>query len=141
VPPTAAVLPGSLAENLAPDAPTDRRRLETARAALVALGDRVLSALPDHAELGPRGRRPSSGEAQRLALARAIASDQPVLLLDEPTANLDADGEARAIALLARISKERTVVLVSHRPGPRAIARTIVDLADVDTRAPLAAVG
>lgn len=122
------VLPGTLAENLAPDAPTDASRIARARAVLASLGDRVLLALADDALLGPRGHRPSSGEAQRLALARALSGDAPVLLLDEPTASLDAAGEALAIAAIracvrgAHEVRARAVVLVSHRPAPLALA-------------------
>lgn len=128
VPAAPPVLPGTLSENLAPDAPDDPARVERARALLRALGDHVLSALPPDALLGPRGHRPSSGEAQRLALARALASDAPVLLLDEPTANLDAVGEARAIEAIRDAARDRVVILVSHRRPPLALAERRVEL-------------
>lgn len=124
------VLPGTLVENLAPDAPTDRARIARARAILRALGDEAISALSDDASLGPRGRKLSSGEAQRLALARALATDLPVLLLDEPTANLDEQGERRAIEVLREAARDRSLVLVTHRPGPRALAAIVVDLGE-----------
>ncbi len=129
VPPSPPVLPGTLAENLAPDAPADRHRIERARDVLRALGDQTLGALGDDARLGPFGHRPSSGEAQRLALARTLAGDALVLLLDEPTAHLDAHSEELAIAELARAARSgRTVIVVTHRPAPRALATRLLSL-------------
>lgn len=140
VPPSPPVLPGTLAENLAPDAPRDAARIARARAYLRELGDRELSSLDDDAMLGPRGLRPSSGEAQRLALARALASPAPVLLLDEPTANLDEEGERRAIEVLRRARATRAILLVTHRPAPRALATTTLDL-DVEETSGQGSVG
>lgn len=129
-PPSPPVLPGTLAENLAPDRPTDVARIERAREVLHALGDRTVVALDDDARVGSRGRALSSGEAQRLSLARALASDAPVLLLDEPTANLDAEGERRAIEAIRRFGAGRAIVLTSHRPAPLALADRVLDLGE-----------
>lgn len=130
VPPSPPILPGTLAENLAPVGAPGR-----ARAILDELGDREMRALPDDTLLGPRGRVPSSGEAQRVALARALATDAPILLLDEPTANLDAEGERRAIAALRRHLGDRCALLVTHRPAPLAIADRVVTLGERVERA------
>jgi ABC-type transport system involved in cytochrome bd biosynthesis fused ATPase/permease subunit len=124
------VLPGTLAENLAPGAANDHERLARAREILRALGDQTVVALADDARLGARGRAVSSGEAQRIALARAIASDAAILLLDEPTANLDAAGEQRAIDVVRAASANRSIVLVSHRSAPLALAARVIDLSE-----------
>ncbi len=130
VPPSPPVLPGTLAENLCPEAPEDEKRVARARAVLAELGEETLLTLSDDALLGPRGHRPSSGEAQRLALARTLAGDAPVVLLDEPTASLDALSESRAIEAIARHCRDRVVVLVTHRPAPLAIATRVLSLDD-----------
>jgi subfamily B ATP-binding cassette protein MsbA len=72
--------------------------------------------------VGDGGRPVSGGERQRIALARALLRAAPVLLLDEPTANLDADSEAAFLRTLVQAARDRTVLLVSHRPAPLAVA-------------------
>ena len=79
-------------------------------------------------ELGERGAGLSVGEAQRLAIARALLRRAPLLLLDEPTAHLDATTEARVIASLAQAVQGRTVILVTHRPAALALADRVVSL-------------
>ncbi|WP_207394070.1 thiol reductant ABC exporter subunit CydD [Actinomadura formosensis] len=73
--------------------------------------------------LGERGSGLSAGQRQRIALARAFLRDAPLLLLDEPTSNLDAESEALVIDAVQRLKTGRTVVLVAHRP-------TLLPLAD-----------
>lgn len=73
--------------------------------------------------LGDRGAGLSAGERQRVALARAFLRDSPLLLLDEPTANLDGQTEHEVLEAVRRLSHGRTVVLVAHRP-------TLLSLAD-----------
>ena len=81
--------------------------------------DRALTALArvglsDRADFHPRDL--SGGEKQRVSIARAVAAEAPVILADEPTANLDSRTGRQIIDLLAELAKEhgRTVVVVSH---------------------------
>lgn len=72
--------------------------------------------------VGERGSLVSGGQAQRIALARALLHDFPVLVLDEPTAGVDpATGEALLQELLAAIDPEKSVILISHIDVPDAL--------------------
>jgi ABC-type transport system involved in cytochrome bd biosynthesis fused ATPase/permease subunit len=72
----------------------------------------------------------SGGERQWVALARAIASEQPVLLLDEPTSGLDSRAEQAVLEAIERLRGRRTVVVVTHRPEVVAIGDVVVRLGD-----------
>jgi thiol reductant ABC exporter CydD subunit len=107
----------------------------------VALADAGLSdlvaALPHGVgtRLGERGSGISAGERQRVALARAFLRDPRLLLLDEPTANLDGKTEADVLDAVARLARGRTVVMVAHRPALLALADRVVDLSRVEVAA------
>jgi ABC-type multidrug transport system fused ATPase/permease subunit len=76
--------------------------------------------------LGEDGAGLSAGQRQRVALARAFLRDAPLLLLDEPTSNLDAESEAAVVEAVRRLAAGRTVILVAHRPALAALAdRTV----------------
>lgn len=79
--------------------------------------------------LGDRGAGLSAGERQRVALARAFLRDASLLLLDEPTANLDGETERDLIDTIRRLARGRTVVLVAHRPALIAVADRVLSLA------------
>jgi len=76
-----------------------------------------INTLPDGLEtfVGERGGKVSGGQAQRIAIARAIAKDAPVILLDEPTSALDDDTTGAIIAALRKLTEFKTVLHVSHR--------------------------
>ena len=91
----------------------------------------VVARLPQGLEtrLGPDGAGLSAGERQRIALARAFVRDAPLLLLDEPTANLDGRTEQDVLAAVRRLTAGRTVVIAAHRPSLLALADRVVRLA------------
>jgi ABC-type multidrug transport system fused ATPase/permease subunit len=99
-----------------------------ARESLDPIGASHLTADLLGARLGPGGRAVSGGERQWIALARAIATCQPVLLLDEPTSGLDAESQRRVLDAIALLRGKRTVVIVTHRPEPLAVADEVVHL-------------
>ena len=103
-----------------PDA-TDAELEAACRAASVH--DFVMS-LPEGYDtmVGELGDTLSGGERQRLGLARAFLHDAPLLLLDEPTSNLDSLNEAQVLRALDAQRGKRAVVLISHRPSTMAIA-------------------
>ncbi len=78
-----------------------------------------IATLPDGVDafVGERGGKVSGGQAQRIAIARAIAKDAAVILLDEPTSALDSDMSEVVIAALGELTKGKTVLHVSHKPG------------------------
>ncbi len=110
-----------------PDASDD-----AVRAAIAAAGlDDVVARLPMGLDtvLGHEGAGLSAGERQRVALARAFVRDAPLLLLDEPTANLDGRTEESVLAAVRRLMAGRTVVIAAHRPSLLALADRVVHLA------------
>nr|WP_240940305.1 thiol reductant ABC exporter subunit CydD [Planosporangium flavigriseum] len=114
------LFPGTVADNIrlgCPDAPSEAVR----SAAEAALASDFLDA-----GVGEGGAGLSAGQRQRVALARAFLSNAPVVLLDEPTANLDGESEAAVLEGVRRLARGRTVVLVAHRPALLTLADRVV---------------
>ncbi|MBX6750470.1 MAG: thiol reductant ABC exporter subunit CydD, partial [Micromonosporaceae bacterium] len=124
VPQRSFLFAGTVAENIALGA-SDAAPEAIERAAAAA----GLSGLPGGLS-APVGVL-SAGQRQRVALARAFLRDAPLVVLDEPTANLDPDTEADIIATIRRLARGRTVVLMAHRPALQAVADRVVRLRTV----------
>jgi ATP-binding cassette subfamily B protein len=97
------------------EAAIDRDRLEAAIGAVGA--ERFVAALPDglDARVGERGRTLSTGQKQLLSLARALAFDPPVLVLDEATSSVDSESEALIEEAIRRLLADRTSLVIAHR--------------------------
>jgi ATP-binding cassette subfamily C protein CydC len=97
-----------------------------------ALADACLSdwvaGLPEGLEtrVGEGGSAVSGGEGRRIALARALLKDAPIVILDEPTEGLDLDTEKKVIARLTTRLKGKTVLIISHRPACLTLADRVV---------------
>ena len=101
------------------------------RAAALAGADDFIRALPGGYDtvVGDGGRALSAGELQRIALARAFLRDAPLVVLDEPTANLDIKSAEIVADAVERLRADRTVLLAVHQPELAARADRIVRLA------------
>ncbi|QRX93285.1 thiol reductant ABC exporter subunit CydD [Streptomyces noursei] len=127
---------GSIAENVRlvrPDADDAAVRAALGEAGALDFVD----ALPDGTatRLGESGAGLSAGQRQRIALARAFLADRPIVLLDEPTANLDGETEQTLVEAVGRLAAGRTVLMVVHRPALLAVADRTVRLAGPESGA------
>lgn len=108
---------------------TDDEVMEAAR---IACADTFIERLPDGYDtyLGEKSTKLSTGQRQRLVIARAIVKNTPILILDEPTASLDAVTERRIMTNIKEWAANRTVFLVTHRLSTIREADRIVFIQD-----------
>ena len=92
-------------------------RQEVMEALKNAQCDDIIEKLPDGIDtvIGSKGTYLSGGEAQRIAIARAMLKNSPMLILDEATAFADPDNEAKVQAAFERLSQGKTVIMIAHR--------------------------
>jgi ATP-binding cassette subfamily B protein len=125
----ALLFSGTVRENIAfgrPDASDE----EIIGAAIAASANEFIQRLPDGYDtmVAERGTSLSGGEKQRIAIARAVLRDAPILILDEPTSSLDAASERLVMAALERASAGRTTLIIAHRLTTVRLANRIVVL-------------
>lgn len=107
---------GSIRENIVLGDPTINDHLVFRAAALAGVTDFVRNNPAGFAaQVGEQGKALSGGQRQAVTLARALVRDPEVLILDEPTSNMDTDSEQRLQQRLAAVSQGRTLILVTHR--------------------------
>jgi ABC-type multidrug transport system fused ATPase/permease subunit len=122
---------GTIAENIAygrGGATLD----EIIAAAKLANADEFISKMPLGYDtmVGARGDTLSGGQRQRIGIARAVIRNNPILILDEPTAALDTESEKTVMEALERLMKGRTVITIAHRLSTIRDADKIVVLKD-----------
>ena len=126
-----ALLRGTVRDNIAfgrPDATED----QIVEAAKLANADEFITRMPQgyDSPVGDRGSTLSGGQRQRIGIARALIRDNPILILDEPTAALDAESEELVIEALERLMAGRTVITIAHRLSTLRNADKIVVIKD-----------
>lgn len=119
----------SIANNIAIAKPGATREEITEAAKKASIHEFIMT-LPKgyDTEVGELGDTLSGGEKQRIGIARAFLHDSPLLLLDEPTSNLDSLNEAIILKSLKEDTTDRTVVLVSHRVSTMNVADVVYEM-------------
>jgi ABC-type multidrug transport system fused ATPase/permease subunit len=130
VPQQPTIFRGTVSDNISlGDATASHERV--CAAASLAGADSFVRALPDGYDtlVGDGGRPLSAGERRRIALARAFLRDAPLVVLDEPTADLDPESAAQVEHAVELLCRDRTVLLIAHRPELIRTADRVVVLA------------
>ena len=119
----------SIANNIAIAKPGASRE-EIVEAAKKASLHEFIESLPNGYDtlVGELGDTLSGGEKQRIGVARAFLHDAPLLLLDEPTSNLDSLNESIILRSLKKMGKDKTVILVSHRESTMDVAEKVYQM-------------
>ncbi len=107
-------------------------REEVMQAARLANADEFIARMPHGYDtvVGDRGDTLSGGQRQRIGIARAIVRNNPILILDEPTAALDTESEKLVVGALEKLMKGRTVIMIAHRLSTIRDADKIIVLKD-----------
>ena len=131
VPQGNSILSGTVAENMR-NVREDVTDEEIVSALRTACAWDFVSQLPNgiYTPLGERARGISEGQAQRLAIARALLRDAPILLLDEATSALDAETEEAVLRNILRRCPNKAIVISTHRPGALKLCQRIYRIHD-----------
>jgi len=127
VPQETFLFTGTVRDNLVKGRPeaTDDELVEAAKKS--GLHDLVIDFPDGYAtDIGEAGARLSGGMRQRLSIARALLGDPPVLLLDEPSSNLDREGEMELMETLNGLAENHTIIVISHAPGVLSQCRQVL---------------
>jgi len=127
VPQDTVLFNDTLYRNLAYGRP-DATEEEVHRAARMAHLDNFIHSLPEgyNTKVGERGLKLSGGEKQRVAIARVILKNPPILILDEATSSLDSLSEQAILSALKEVSQQRTTLVIAHRLSTVRDANTIL---------------
>lgn len=119
----------SIANNIAIAKPGASREKIMEAAKKASIHDFIMT-LPKgyDTEVGELGDTLSGGEKQRIGIARAFLHECPLILLDEPTSNLDSLNESIILRSLKKMGKDKTVILVSHRESTMAVAEKVYQM-------------
>ena len=133
VPQGNTILSGTIAENLR-TVKEDATDEEIIQALKISCAWDFVEKMPDtiNARVGERGRGLSEGQAQRIAIARAVLRDAPVLLLDEATSALDVTTERRVLRNIITQKPNKTCIVTTHRPSVLNMCQRVYRV--VDTR-------
>ncbi|MUL74962.1 ABC transporter ATP-binding protein [Mycolicibacterium sp. CBMA 226] len=125
------LLRGSIRDNIAFGCP-DATEEEIIQAAKLANADEFIDRMPARycTLVGDRGSTLSGGQRQRIGIARALVRNNPILILDEPTAALDAESEHLVVEALERLMAGRTVITIAHRLSTLRDADKIIVIKD-----------
>ena len=125
------LIKASILENVRMGRP-DATREEILAALHNAQCDDILEKLPQGADtvIGTKGVHLSGGEQQRIAIARVMLKNAPIIILDEATAFADPDNETRVQAAFSRLAKGKTVIMIAHRLSTVAGADKIYVICD-----------
>lgn len=123
---------GTIRDNIAYGRPGGASDEEIVAAAKLANADEFIARMPKGYDtlVGERGDTLSGGQRQRIGIARAVIRDNPILILDEPTAALDTESERLVMEGLERLMKGRTVICIAHRLSTIRDADNIIVLAN-----------
>lgn len=135
VPQGNTILSGTIAENMrmVKEDATDEEIIEALKAACAW---EFVSKMPEtiNSKIGERGRGFSEGQAQRIAIARAVLRDAPVLLLDEATSALDVTTERQVLRNIIRQHPNKTCIVTTHRPSVLNLCQRVYRVMDTQVR-------